>query len=519
MSPQETYSFFEEPPLFPIKAGEQAIIAHQYQHFLQQGVSVISDITWNDLDLDELYTQMNKTTSGAGDWMLYAMLRQPCIKQEDLNQRIRLMKWAIAYPEDREAVEALLSKCTKRYRDDLEQEYFKEDFHLKRYVFPYISWVVILGSLVLIPFHPAMFFLTLLTLCVSAFYYFYHHKQLEYQLDPLVYLVKHIDVLHRLANGAMSQIPEVQEELVQLSKQLSAIRKKGALGYFEDSAGLLNSITQREVLLYRKYAMLAHLHKEHIMQALALLGTIDACISAASYALRTKANQNILWTASQSIYAKDMIHPLVKDCVPNDVHLSQNMMLTGSNATGKSTFLKMVALNALLAQSFGFVYAKEYKADFFRIETSMTIHDQLTKGESTFVAEGKSLKTLLDAGTKELPALCVIDEILRGTNTLDRISASAVILKEFTRRNARCLIATHDIELTGLLANWYTCAHFSEQMKDGIMRFDYKLHPGVTTTRNAIDLLEVFDYDASLISSARKRLKAFEATGVWECIS
>lgn len=512
------YEMFIEKPLFPIKPDQRAYIALQYTRFLKQDHPVLSDMTWNDLDMDELYTQINKTSSGAGDWLLYAMMRQPCINQEELEQRSKLIQWAKNHPQEREKAITILSKVGKRYRDHLDQPYFQDDFQIKPRYFPYVIWVILLVSGVFTVFVPSTFFLFLVSICMSGFYYFYHHKKLEHQLDPLVYLVDHIEALHGIAKIPLSNITEVQEELRLLSKQLSSLRRNRSLRYFEDTAGYFNPITQKEVRLYRKYALLLHEHKDEVMQAISIVGKMDAAISIASYALRTHANESITWTNSSSIIAKDMIHPMVKDCIANDVNLEQNMILTGSNATGKSTYLKMIASNAIIVQCFGFVFAASYVSDFFRIETSMSIHDHLEKGESTFVAEGKALKYLLDAGTSELPALCIMDEILRGTNTLDRISLSAVILREFSKKHARCVVATHDIELTQLLKQWYVCAHFSERMQEGKMVFDYRLQQGVTATRNAIDLLEVFDYEQSLVQAARKRLKIFEATGVWETI-
>lgn len=511
----EQYDDLYDEILFPMKPDERDLVYQQYSLFLDPELPVIDDGTWKDLDLDEIYTQINGTKSGVGDYCLYTMLRQPTLCKEQLQKRREVMKWAKAYPEERDGVLRALSRASKRYRSDLEQPFLPPLPLPQNRLIVYVLWLGMIASLVLMPIWIVAIFPFMLFLACSSFYYFYLHKKLEHHLDPLVYLVEQIEALHRLSKCSLDHLPEVKRQIDEMSQRLKFIRKKSALGYFEDTAGLLNAITHQESRYYERYAQFFYEQKEAVIAGLRLVGFLDACIVTTGYAGRMHANETILWSQHKTLRAKAMIHPLVEGCIANDVDLQKNQILTGSNATGKSTYLKMVALNALLAQSFGIVFAKEYEACFYRIATSMSIHDHMEKGESTFVAEGKSLKYLLDLGSDEVPALCVIDEILRGTNTLDRISASAVILHEFTKRNACCLIATHDIELTQLLHQDYDCAHFSEQMKDGLMKFDYRLHSGVTTTRNAIDLLTVFHYDPKLVQQARTALNHFERYGAW----
>lgn len=510
---------FYEDILFPIKQDERAIIARHYQLFLETEDELLDDLTWNDLDLDELYVQMNNTQSGVGDHLLYAMLRQPCLNEAELQKRTKIITWAHKEVAERSEVVSTLSSASKRYRDDVEQPFLETGTTHQQTYIVYVIWLGIIASMIAMLFTRAAIFPLMLFFVVSSFYYFYLHKKLEHHLDPLVYLIEQIEVLHRLSRCSMEHLPELKQEIDELSSALAKIRKKSALGYFSDTAGWMNSITHQESRLYDSYASFVYENKALVLKGLRLVGMLDACIAVAAYQGRTKASHDIVWLANVDLQAQQMIHPLVEHCVANDVDLSKNQMLTGSNATGKSTYLKMIALNAVLAQSFGIVFAKQYRACFYRIATSMSIHDHIEKGESTFVAEGKALKHLLDLDNEQIPSLCVIDEILRGTNTLDRISASAVILKEFIHHNSRCLIATHDIELTQLLNTEYACAHFSETMKNGKMSFDYRLHPGVTTTRNAIDLLRVFAYEEDIVKDARRRLKQFEATGVWEVLA
>lgn len=111
--------------------------------------------------------------------------------------------------------------------------------------------------------------------------------------------------------------------------------------------------------------------------------------------------------------------------------------------------------------------------------------------------------------------LCFIDEVLRGTNTVERIAASTEILKNLAENNVMCFAATHDIELTDLLSAHYDNYHFSEEVTDGNVIFSYIIQKGKATSRNAIKLLEIIGYDKNIINKAEQRAERFIETGVW----
>ena len=132
----------------------------------------------------------------------------------------------------------------------------------------------------------------------------------------------------------------------------------------------------------------------------------------------------------------------ISNSISNSLSCEKNVLITGSNASGKSTFLKMTAINACMAQSFNTVFAKSYKAPYYDIYSSMALSDNLSEGESYYIVEIKSLKRILDAVKKsKRRVLCFIDEVLRGTNTIERISASAQVLKSFSHNNVQCFAA------------------------------------------------------------------------------
>src|SRR5699024_7693129 len=137
--------------------------------------------------------------------------------------------------------------------------------------------------------------------------------------------------------------------------------------------------------------------------------------------------------------------------VENSIELSRGCLITGSNASGKSTFIKAVAVNAVLAQSLNTCAAGRVTMPHAQVLTSMAVRDDLTAGESYFIREIRYLKRILDHLNDRKITLCVIDEILRGTNTGERIRASRAILEYLAEKNCIPLIASHDKELTVLL--------------------------------------------------------------------
>ncbi|WP_242856190.1 MutS-related protein [Ruminiclostridium josui] len=260
-------------------------------------------------------------------------------------------------------------------------------------------------------------------------------------------------------------------------------------------------------------------HSQEIEAVFKNVGLLDSLISVASYRdsldyyvtpVLVKGNIN-----SKKIEFTDMYHPLIKNPVTNSFSVAGGALITGSNASGKSTFLKSIAINAVFAQTIYTCLAKAYYSSYFNIYSSMALSDNLEMNESYYIVEIKSLKRILKGLNDQVPCLCVIDEVLRGTNTIERIAASSEILNYIAGNNCICLCASHDIELTQILADKVDNYHFQEFFEDDNIKFDYKIYPGKSTTRNAIKLLKILGYDKSIVDNAEKRACQFTENGYW----
>jgi DNA mismatch repair ATPase MutS len=188
------------------------------------------------------------------------------------------------------------------------------------------------------------------------------------------------------------------------------------------------------------------------------------------------------------LLVKDMKHPFVKDCIPNSITLDGGIVLTGSNMSGKTTFMRTLGICMLLKNASSIVPAVIFKAPSLNIYTSLRANDMLQEGVSTFYAEIKRMNKINQAIKKE-KCLILVDEIFKGTNALERIEASRKVIEKLNMYHAIFIISTHDFELceTKGIKNY----HFEESYNEDKISFDYKLKEGPGIKGNALYLLKM----------------------------
>lgn len=196
--------------------------------------------------------------------------------------------------------------------------------------------------------------------------------------------------------------------------------------------------------------------------------------------------------------AREIGHPLLPEAARVCSSFStagdaQIALVTGSNMAGKSTFLRSIGINLVLALAGAPVCAQKLTVSYMRLISSMRIADNLEESTSTFYAELKKLKRIIDAVNAKEPVFLLLDEILRGTNSLDRHTGSVAFVKQLIRHGASGILATHDIDLASLINEFPAQVHnyhFDVQVKDEELFFDYKLKEGVCTSMNASILMK-----------------------------
>ena len=199
-----------------------------------------------------------------------------------------------------------------------------------------------------------------------------------------------------------------------------------------------------------------------------------------------------------SIEGKEIGHPLIpkEKRVENFIDIPTNaelMLVTGSNMAGKSTYLRSVGVNVVLAMSGAPVCATSFSVSHVQLMSSMRITDNLEESTSTFYAELKKLKTIIQKVNAGDKVFILLDEILRGTNSLDRHTGSKALIKQLINKKAAAIIATHDLELANLKEQFSENIlnfHFDVQVSNDELYFDYRLKPGICNSLNASILMK-----------------------------
>lgn len=485
---------------------------------------LIDDITWNDLDMDRLFRRINPKRCTSGEQYLYYMLRSPAVDSEHYDHRKKLIDYAQADEEQRLTVETILACLGCSRRADLCIAFYPSKHGTGLLIFYLVCLLLMVASVICMLLHIGFGVRALLaSILINSYVHEFGRRRSQRDYDTVNYIVNMVFAVQKLRKLNDPELDAQLQPAYESLDRLHAVIRTGGVSTGMDSGGMEDAILTATLLDLITYEYLKNkLGRCHddVFTIHEHLGRLDAAISIASYRasvdVYTEPVLHFGFVNSGHIRAEGLIHPLLIDAVPNDCITEQSILITGSNASGKSTYLKAVALAAIMAQSICTVTAHSYKASVFRIFTSMALDDDLLHGESYFIAETKSIKRIIDAAKECLSVLCVMDEVLRGTNTVERIAAASVVLEELAEIGVLCFAATHDLELCDLLQNSYSLYHFEEQIVDGEMLFDYVLRTGKATTRNAINLLALIGFDQRIVSKAHERADRYISVGAWK---
>jgi MutS domain V len=234
---------------------------------------------------------------------------------------------------------------------------------------------------------------------------------------------------------------------------------------------------------------------------------IEALLSLATYSFEHPADpfpEFVDAVGSPPLFAgEDLGHPLIPaaQCVRNSMRLNDHtrvLLVSGSNMSGKSTLLRTVGINTVLALAGAPIRGKSLRLTPLSLGTRLRSTDSLQEGRSTFYTEVLRIRQVLDLTSGERPILFLFDELLDGTNSHDRRIGAEKLLGAFLERGAIGMVTTHDLALTEMaetVAAIVHNVHFQDYLENGQMRFDYKLHDGVVTQSNALELMRVVGLD------------------------
>lgn len=496
----------------------------------------IDDITWEDLDLSRVFMLLNHTGSYIGEGYLYYLLRTPSFSKEELDERERLVEYFTEHEAEREQVQELFWKTGKAGRNLIfDAIYNLREANPGSVHHHYLMGGLFLASIAVLFVFPMQGVLLLIAaMFISMNDYYRKKRPIEQFVASCAFLLRTLDMAEILGKMDIPEIRSYQEKILEARKAFGKLRRNsfflmtGARTDGDLMVGIimyLNSCFHIDLIQFSTIVEEMKLHIGELETLVEEMGKIEAAIAIGSF--RTcMGQQGQDWCLpglnfdrhGQKLEAENLYHPLIGEPVKNSIRAGRGVLITGSNASGKSTFLKTVALNAVLAQTVHTCLADCWKSDCFRVYSSMSLKDNLEGQESYYMVEIRSLKRMLDQIHREesYSVLCFVDEVLRGTNTVERIAASAQVLEYMTGSGVLCFAATHDIELTHILEHYYDNYHFQEEVEANDIHFDYRIYPGRATSRNAIKLLQIMGYDQKVIDEAEAEAKHFLETGEWK---
>lgn len=502
-------------------------ISHYFKR--NEDENSIDDITWNDLGMDAVFCMMNNTNSSAGQEYLYKMLRCP---NADIQSLKKLDKLASDF--DKNAAKRLdiqkIFVWIGRAKHISISDYCDVVVGLekKSNVLHYASMLFILAAVIFTcTISPVLgIWLCIAAIAFSIITYYKYKAAVDRYFICVNHIVKLLMGAKKITALNIDFLGEYNDKLNNISEELSDITKRSWLletGNVDGSIAeilldYLRMLTHVDLIKFNNLIKLFNDKEDYIYELIDTLGFIEASISVASFRcmLGSWCVPEFRKDNDMQLEVRNVYHPLITKPVANSINTKHNVLLTGSNASGKSTFLKTIAINALLSQTIYTSVSEYYRAPVYRIYSSMALRDDLSSSNSYYIVEIKSLKRMLDAASKEgHPVLMFVDEVLRGTNTVERIAASSEILKSIRTDKALVFAATHDVELTSLLRGKYDNYHFQEEVTDDEVVFDFKLHTGPATTRNAIKLLKTIGYDSTIINAAERSAGYFLNNGKW----
>ncbi len=476
----------------------------------------LDSITWKDLNMDEVYNRINLASSSVGSEYLLNVLQTLEFDEEVLKNRNQKTSYFEKNSDAAKRLKKIYKKLgkTKKY-SFLDYIFRLNEIKQESNVKHIILIILLLIAIALIFVKPAVGIIALVVMiAINIMLYFKFRSKIEAYFNCIKYLVSMVICAEQLLKEKLPDEFNDDKKKLQSAIKTFASEKRGSWLITNSVAGSIVDVILDYVRmifhvdLMKFNSMKKHVsnHTDDIYSLYNTLGEIEVCICIAEYR-KDKAYSLPIFCGEKEISFEDIAHPLVKKPVKNSLKTNKSVLLTGSNASGKSTFLKSIAINQIFAQTIYTVFASEYKTTFYNVFSSMALADNLLKEESYFIVEIKSLKRIFDSCEEtKAPVLCFIDEVLRGTNTKERIAASSQILKNLSTKNALVFAATHDIELTQILKDDMLNYHFSEHIEGDNVLFDYKLKEGPSNSSNAIKLLKSYGFDEKIVQDSIKML-------------
>ena len=482
----------------------------------KDGFHQLSTQTMDDIDFYDLFTFLDRTSSSVGQQYLFLKLLRPVDDLDSLKVLDAKADLLGSSPAAREAIQKELRRLNTSgayfITSLLEEKNFGKPKWLK---YLPLSLVVLLVLFLLGLKNPIFFILMVIPLSANVIIHYWHRESI-YQLSKSF---PQLNLLIDVAEKVLAKDRHLKREVINESLlYLKPFQWKLEMLAFANDGGMRDELSQAGIYvaeLIRGFLLIEVFVSLHVIKELQLkraciltlfnyVGEIDTAISVASVrAGGLKTCIPDFMKNSKELKTRGVYHPLLKNCVKNDLVISsKSILITGSNMSGKSTFLRTVIINSILAQTIYTCFADEFSTPFLRQFSSIRLDDSLQKGTSYFFEEVNLMGAMIRESEAGVQGIFFLDEVFKGTNTVERVAAAKAILSYLNQENNIVVVSTHDLELATMLDNEYDLYHFSEVFDNGEYQFDHKLKPGAMRTGNAIKILSRANYPEEIIREA-----------------
>jgi DNA mismatch repair ATPase MutS len=474
----------------------------------------LSRQTVTDIDLHDLFTFIDRTNSKPGQQYLFNKLIKPTNDipaLENFNQQVKFFEENKTAREETQLLLSPLNHYDAYYITNLLKDKLLDK--------PGWSWLFAVDSIVVIVMllcsfkYPALLIWLMIPLALNIFFHYWNKKNTEKFIRSFPQLDSLIDISKLLLK---KELPFEKINVQQSISTLKGFQKKFRLLNFGEAGD--NDIAQMMLLLVElvKAFFLIEIHsffsslkelrnkKDYVNNLINYVGSIDAALSTAALRAGNPVYTTPVFTGrKKELLAKNLYHPLIENCIVNSIAIKdKSILITGSNMSGKSTFIRAVAINSILAQTIYTCFADEFTTPVLKVFSAVRITDSLLEGKSYYFEEVSTIGALIEQSKHPFQNLFILDEVFKGTNTVERVAAAKAILSYLNKNDNIVLVSTHDIELADLLETEFDLYHLVEDIEHNELVFDHLLKTGPLKSRNAIKILSLANYPAEIIAEA-----------------
>jgi hypothetical protein len=489
---------------------------------LSERAAVVDDKTWSDLEFPKYFTTLDTTVTSIGRQYLFEQLRKYEFDQEELDRRYRAYQVLGANPELREDIQLALKPLeidSAAYIADLLWGPEPEKIPLQHLVLPCMLLAIIAIPVAIM--HLAPVWLCAIPFLINMIIWRRVDVKLGTSVGALLDCRRLLAVANRIAamrghDGFPYQSRLVAE--VALRKELGAqVRSLAWLDSIRNSGVVGGLAVIADLFFLLKFALYGRSIQRFLRtrtlwhSTFELVGAIDASIAITGFLHRYPQHCRPTVGDDPRIVIENGYHALIAQPVKNSITLAgTSALVTGSNMTGKTTFIKMVAMNVILGHTLGVCLADSATLPRSPVRALIRGDQSVESGKSRYFAEAEAIRDFIAEAASGGCRIFILDEPFSGTNTVERIAVAKAVLRAIGL-SAQALVTTHDVELQHLLGETFKLFYFQEDPAvEGF--FDHRLHAGASTQRNAIRVLERLGYPASIIAEALATVAAMGKT-------